>query len=68
MARPTINTNCVADRHADRAREKIIEFRAGDKGGLISFYQHDNGTVTISIYRTDEGVSVVCDKNVGVRR
>jgi len=59
--RPTVNTKCVADSYANKQCERIIEFSAGDgteTGGLISFRRMDDGTLHISLYRTDGPITV----------
>lgn len=57
--RPAVIVNCVADRYADRGRERIVEFSfPNGKGGLIAFRQSDGGVCTINVYRMDEGVEV----------
>jgi len=59
MRRPSINPHCVADTYADKQHERIAEFTAPNgKGGLISVRQNDDDTVSVSVYRTDDGVQV----------
>ncbi|MES2295377.1 MAG: hypothetical protein V4527_18925 [Pseudomonadota bacterium] len=59
MSRPSIKTRCVADTYADKTRERIAEFSAPNgKGGLISVRQNDDGTVTVKLYRLDDGVGI----------
>ncbi|MER9768922.1 hypothetical protein NKJ09_22990 [Mesorhizobium sp. M0189] len=49
----------MADGYADKSRERIAEFAAPNgKGGLISIKQHDDGNVTVVLYRLDPGVIV----------
>lgn len=40
--------------------EKIVEFHSAelDKGGLISFREMEDGTLSVAVYRIDEGVIV----------
>ncbi|HEX9807894.1 MAG TPA: hypothetical protein VGA34_13455 [Alteraurantiacibacter sp.] len=60
MARPSIKTRCVADTYADKSCERIAEFSAPNgKGGLIAIRQNSDGTVTVHVYRLDDGVEVV---------
>jgi hypothetical protein len=66
MARPNINTSPVADQHADKTTERIVEFssgKAGGPGGLISFKQtgEDGRGLHVDVYRLDEGVSVLVE-------
>jgi hypothetical protein len=63
--RPCVTINCVADNYADKTRERIVEFDTpSHKGGLISIYQHDDGLVTVNIYRCDPGVIVTLGHRV----
>lgn len=56
--RPSIKSPCNADRHHGPG-ERIAEFSAPNgKGGLIGVRQHDNGAVTVNVYRCDDGVIV----------
>lgn len=60
MARPRADVG-VADNYANKADERIIEFDSGKPngpGGLISFKRGDDGTLTVSLYQLDEGVTV----------
>lgn len=50
--KPNVNVNPVANQYTTK-RERIIEFKAGNTGGLISFYIQDDGTATIHLYRLD---------------
>lgn len=60
MPRPSIKSPCVADHYADKSCERIAEFSAPNgKGGLISIRQHDDGSVSVSVYRIDPGVMVI---------
>ena len=52
MPRPSIKSPCVADRYADRTRERIAEFSDGEAGGLISVGRRDDG-LHVSIYRAE---------------
>ena len=55
--RPTIRKGPAA--HYASANEAIMEISTpSGKGGLISVWQHDDGTVTISLYSLDAGVAV----------
>ncbi len=60
MARIRVTVSCVADRYADKRRERIIEFTdpVTGKGGLISFARLDDGRLLLQPYRLDEGVEV----------
>jgi hypothetical protein len=60
MARPKVTTG-PADQYANKTDEKIIEFSSGEPngpGGLISFKRLADGTLSVSLYRLDEGVTV----------
>lgn len=59
MPKPTVTTNPVANRYS-APRERIIEFfdRATQKGGLISLMGKEDGTLSVQVYRLDEGVDV----------
>lgn len=59
--KPTVTTNCVADRYT-MPHEKIVEFSSGDKGGLISFSQKENGELHVHLYRCSLGVTVTFDE------
>jgi len=64
MARPKVNTSPVADRYANKADEHIVEFNSGEAGGpggLISFKRQDDGSLGVSLYRLDEGVTVAVE-------
>lgn len=61
MARPTVNTSCIANKYANRHDERIIEFNdgtPGGAGGLISFKRLEDGSLSVSLYHLDEGVKV----------
>ncbi len=61
--RPTINLKAVASTYAS-GPERIAEFGNGDrsqsahKGGLLALRNHEDGTLHLSVYRTDPGVLV----------
>lgn len=57
MTRPSIKTPCVADRYADKDRERIAEF----DGGLFSVRRQDDGTILASVYSLDSSVKVAVD-------
>ncbi len=61
MARPTIRTNAPASHYAG-SNETIAEFSNGSRtglvGGLLAMRTGDDGTLHLSIYRTDPGVRV----------
>lgn len=62
--KPHVNVNPVANQYTTN-RERIIEFKAGSTGGLISFYIQDDGTATIHLYRLDPTmVTVSFDRGV----
>lgn len=64
MARPSVTLNCVADKYADKRSERIVEF----DGGLIAFRRHDDGTLTVDLYRLDANVRVrVAAENLASR-
>ncbi len=51
--KPSITTNCVANRYA-KANERIVEF-SGDHGAgcLVSVTKDDNGQLTVQVYRRE---------------
>lgn len=54
MKRPKVTTKCVADRYA-APNERIVEFSApSGAGGLMSFVLHDDGTLTVDLYRLSD--------------
>lgn len=55
-----VNTRCVADLYTGK-EDKVIEFHGTALGGLISLFEHEDGTIVIQVYRCDKGVMV----NVG---
>lgn len=60
MARPKVTVG-IADNYANKDDERIIEFSSGKPngpGGLISFKRRDDGTLVVSLYQMDEGVTV----------
>lgn len=58
MAKPKVNTACVANHYAD-STERIIEVTGqGDKGCLIAIRNRPDGTVGVDVYRRDRGVEV----------
>jgi len=59
----TINTNPVANGYTGRD-EKIIEFSSPGGGGLISFRLNDKNELDVSVYRTDDTVTVALAKDV----
>lgn len=64
MARPTVNTNPVANQYAGTG-ERIVEFgsgKSGGPGGLISFTRNDDGSLSVNLYRLDPGVVVHVSK------
>lgn len=62
MARPTVTIkNVIADSHANKADERIVEFNSGvtnGPGGLISLKRLEDGTLSVTLYRLDAGVTV----------
>lgn len=62
--RPYVNVTPVADKYADKRNERIIEFSSpSGKGGLISFREKEDGTLTVDLYRMDEGITVQVEKD-----
>jgi hypothetical protein len=63
MAKPTVNTKCVASNYAAR-NERVVEFFDADtqKGGLISIRADAKGLLRVEVYRMDQGVYVVCGR------
>ena len=61
--KPKVVTNCIAN-HYTGSNERIVEFSHANGGGLISIFAHDDGTLTVDIYRTDPGVIVRLGKDV----
>jgi hypothetical protein len=61
--RPRMEPNSTADKYnRTRGNERICEFTfTNGKGGLISLYEHTNGTVSVMIYRQDDGVQVTVE-------
>jgi hypothetical protein len=61
MPTPSVNTNPGANQYASPG-ERIIEFhnnnRTAHKGGLISLANRDDGTLTVHVYKHDQGVTV----------
>lgn len=57
--KPRVKTNCIANRYA-AINERIIEFGAGSRGsgGLISIAVHEDGRITVSVYRHTSDVIV----------
>jgi hypothetical protein len=56
--RPTVNARPVAQAYA-APNERILEFSGPTgTGGLISIRAHDDGTVSVDLYRLDAGVRV----------
>jgi hypothetical protein len=67
MARPSIKLNGVADTYAQREVERIAEIgngKTGGPGGLLSLRRSDSGSLMVTVYRTDPGVSVVTGADV----
>lgn len=62
MRRPTIKTPCVADRYADRSRERIAEigfYGAGvNAGALVSARVTGDGRALINVYAVDPKIDV----------
>ncbi len=58
MTKPRVITRCVANQYTG-ANERIIEFSSQFGGGLISFYEQDDGTLSVCVYRCDKTVEVV---------
>ena len=57
MRKPTVTTNPVANQYAGPA-ERIIEYSAGELGGLISLRSTDDGRLIVEPYRHDNGVEI----------
>lgn len=58
--KPIVNTRSVAS-HYETRNERIIEFSGAagsDPGGLISIQQREDRTISITVYRCDQGVEV----------
>lgn len=55
--RPSITTKCVADSY-HAPGERIVEFSSANGGGLISFREMEDGTLTVNLYRLDDTVKV----------
>jgi hypothetical protein len=53
-----IITNCVANHYAS-PNERIVEFNSPYGGGLISFWMHEDGTLSVDLYELDEKVKVI---------
>lgn len=63
MPRPHVTTRCVADTHTDKRCERIVEFgttggHGAGGGGLISIYNHPDGTTSVHVYQADPNVQV----------
>lgn len=62
--KPTVTLKCPANAHAG-PKERIVEFTNGyttsteHKGGLIRLRNLADGTLVVTIYRVDDGVTVV---------
>jgi hypothetical protein len=64
MARPSINTRCVADSYANRDVERIAEVNAKEGGALVSARRNiPEDRLTINVYRMDESVDVSVGHN-----
>ncbi len=58
MSRPRVIKKCVANRYAAPC-ERIVEFvGSGGNGGLISLVQHEDGRMTVDVYRYGPRVEV----------
>lgn len=58
MAKPKVNTKCVASQYAS-PNERIIEFSdAKGNGGLISLSTDEDGILNVYVYRCDDAVRV----------
>lgn len=57
MRKPRVLTKCVANYYAS-PNERIVEFSHGDKSGLISFRAMNDGSMLVTVYRTDAGITV----------
>jgi hypothetical protein len=56
--RPSVIKNCFANHYAARC-ERIVEFvGSGGNGGLISLVQHEDGRLTVDVYRYGPRVEV----------
>jgi hypothetical protein len=54
----TVNTKCGADFYAP-ADTKIVEFsNKNGTGGLVSFRNNEDGSITVELYRLDATVKV----------
>ena len=58
MAKPSVNTNPVANQYAGHT-ERIIEYSSPNGGGLISLRTMDDGTLRVDLYRHDPTVTIV---------
>ena len=57
MAKPSVNTNPVANQYTGRT-ERIIEYSSPNGGGLISLRVMDDGTLRVDLYRHDPTVTI----------
>lgn len=64
MRRPKVIVNCVASRYANNSRERVIEFSSKYGGGLISFFERDDGKLVVDLYRLDPNVIVRREKRI----
>ena len=60
MVRPYIRAGPAS--HYEAPNERIVEFGAEGKGGLMSVKSYPNGEVQVDLYRLDDGVGVTVDK------
>lgn len=69
MAKPKINTRCVANQYSG-LDERIVEFDSNDGkgiGGLISFRRNANGALLVTLYRLGHEGDVQIDVVKGNR-
>lgn len=70
MNRPRFTSPCVADRYANKSRERIAEFSfpgADGAGGLIALRYRDGQPPLVNVYRV-EGCEVVTEESAGLNR
>jgi hypothetical protein len=62
-----VTTRCVANTYTG-PNERIIEFHHANGGGLIAFFAHDDGTLSVDVYNTDDTVRVRGCKDAKVNK
>ena len=64
MAKPSVNTNPIANNYVDGTVERVVEFHngvrnsTGHAGGLISLRRLEDNTLDVLLYKLDAGVRV----------